>query len=501
MNKKLILNKNYILLAFITIVIFFWFYQISKLSPLAGDDWAFHNNVMSSGIIDSAFGMYRGWEGRLMTLFSIHYFIVNRSVWEIFNGLMYALIFLLGTAIVKPKKPLLYALSYLVVIFTIKDNLRMEVFTWTTGSIYYGLPLLISVIYFSIQYSVLQNIQIKKPWYYWLFALGSAFYLPLGMENIAIASIGLNLFMIISIWIKKQKIDAFQIAIFVSFVIAYIIWALSPGSSIRLSQMPEWQSLSLMGKITQTLPDVLYFTFFENKYLILFLSAALVFYNMQKGSGRFKWLYNVVLLLAIPMTFMQRLALLIPHVAFIQLLADGYSIVSLIFWFVYALVLILNIIQIDYQSANLSLSPILLVAVLSSASLLLSPVIGYRLMVYSVFYLMFLTLIIIDKVELNKIIRMAMYFMIILLILFNANKIYRKYQIVYQITQERIAIIADYRIYHDQYENGIWLPRYPIYSIHGGDIEVDNTYHMKAFKTYFGLPPDEKLIFYWKDSY
>ncbi len=501
MSKKTLFSLNNLILGVIALGVFFWFYQISKLSPLAGDDWAFHNNAMSDGIIGSALGMYQGWEGRLMTLFSVHFFMLNRSIWEIFNASMYVVIFLIGAFIIKPKNAILYALVFLVVIFTIKDNIRMEVFTWTTGSVYYGIPLLISVIYVGVQYWLLENSSAQKPWFLWIIAMASALYLPLGMENIAIGCLGLNVFMILMMWIKSKRIDLFQLALFVSFVIAYIIWGLSPGSSIRLSQMPEWQSLSLIEKVMQTLPNVLFFTFSQNKYLILILSTVLVVYNWQKGKGIIRWAYSPVLIIAIGMTFTQRIALLVPNLDFIQILADEYSYLSLGFWFIYALVLIANIVHIDLQNSKVTLTPMLFVAVLSSASLLMSPVIGYRLMVYSVFYLMFVIMFVINQIQINKIIFVLTAILSILLIVQNANILRNKYQTVHQITQERLAILADYKVYYEQYKDGIWLPRYPIYTIHGGDIEIEDAYHMKAFKTYFDLPQNETLIFYWKDSY
>ncbi|MDP3444381.1 MAG: hypothetical protein Q8T08_16105, partial [Ignavibacteria bacterium] len=81
------------------------------------------------------------------------------------------------------------------------------------------------------------------------------------------------------------------------------------------------------------------------------------------------------------------------------------------------------------------------------------------------------------------------------------NQLVKKYNLVERITQERLAILNDYMEYSDQYKDGIWLPRYPIFTIHGGDIEIEDTYHMVAFKAYFNLPDNEKITFYWKDSY
>ena len=87
------LKDNMIVLLF-GLFIFTWVYYISKSSTLAGDDWAFHNNTMKDGIIGSALGMYYGWEGRLMTLFSIHTLILHKTIWEIVNALIYVVIFL-----------------------------------------------------------------------------------------------------------------------------------------------------------------------------------------------------------------------------------------------------------------------------------------------------------------------------------------------------------------------------------------------------------------------
>ena len=41
----------------------------------------------------------------------------------------------------------------------------------------------------------------------------------------------------------------------------------------------------------------------------------------------------------------------------------------------------------------------------------------------------------------------------------------------------------------------------PPYSVHGGDIEEDDVYHQETFKAYYELDLNQKLIFYWKDSY
>lgn len=500
--KKLIFKtyENKILIVFAGIL-FVWFYTLSSKTPLAGDDWAFHNNAMSSGILDSAFGMYQGWEGRLMTLISIHTLIIHRNLWEILNALMYPIIFLLGAIVIRTKHKLIYAFVFLLLVFTIKDNIRMEVFTWITGSVYYGIPLLMSVVYFSINYDVFYMKKEKVPVIVWLLSLVCAFYLPLGMENIAIACLAFNLFLNLYHYFVNRKISYFYLSNLLVFAIAYLIWMNSPGSSIRLDQMPQWQELSLIGKIFQNLPQVLFFTFYQNKYLVLIMNITLMIYNWQKFDGIKKWGLIPFYLIAIGFVFSQRLLAILPGMGLIETMADGYSLLNVSYWFIYALILIFNVIVIDLSMHEARLTPLLLVAVFASVSLLMSPVIGYRLMVYSFFYLSLLTLMILDQLSWNVKFEIAVIIVSSLLIFSSGRAMLYKYTLVQSITQERNAILQDYAVYHDQYKDGIWLPRYPIFSIHGGDIENEDTFHMIAFKTYFMIPQTEKITFYWKESY
>ena len=130
-----------------------------------------------------------------------------------------------------------------------------------------------------------------------------------------------------------------------------------------------------------------------------------------------------------------------------------------------------------------------------------SPVIGFRLMIYPVYFLTIFLIIIVGEMDLKKWITIPLLSLLLVVTLYNINILRMKYNAVQSITLERMAILADYKIYSDQYETGIWLPRYPIYTIHGGDIEVGDVYHMNAFKIYFDIPQDEEIIFYWKEQY
>jgi len=147
------------------------------------------------------------------------------------------------------------------------------------------------------------------------------------------------------------------------------------------------------------------------------------------------------------------------------------------------------------------LSLILIIVVFTNASLLMSPVIGYRLMIYSIVFLTLLILMILNDLKLHKGLIVVGCLGLLSLSLVFSRTLYYKYSMVAQIQNERELILEDYAVYAEFYKDGIWLPRFPIYSIHAGDIEAEDQYHMKAFKVFHDIPLDEKITFYWKDVY
>lgn len=493
--------NEYGLITIFSILIFMWFYFISSKTTLAGDDWAFFNNTKNDGIFNAAIGMYFGWEGRLMTLFSIHTLIFNLSLWKIINSLIYVIIYVLIIFITKPKYKLLSSMLFVLLIFTIKDNIRMEVFSWITGSVYYGIPLMLSFIYFSINYIIYRSETIKYKGLFLIVSLFCAFYIPLGMENIGAATLIYTLFLNLIFYVKNKRISTIFILNLVVILISYFIWFLSPGSLIRLSNMPDWQKLSFVEKIIQTIPNVMYFTFYQNKYLILLLSITMSIYNFIKVKHFIKYFSLIFYTLSLIMIFSQRLISFFPNSNLVIMMSDGYSIINTLFWIFYALVLITNIIWIDIRRKEIRITPILLMALFSSAPLLMSPVIGYRLIIYTFFYLSFIIIIILNDLEIPKNLDKILFVGILILSIYFGNQLRYKYKLVESITSERIAIIIDYKAYSEFYKDGIWLPRYPIYTIHGGDIEIEDQYHMRAFKEYFDIPENETITFYWKESY
>jgi len=492
------LSRDRVIHIFAGLAIFTLFYLISHATPYAGDDWAFFNNTMNRGIFDSALGMFMGWEGRLLTLFGVHSIILHKSLWNVFNALMYVVLYVFSVKIVKPKFKMLHFILFITLLVTIKDNVRMEVFTWITGSVYYALPMVISVVYAWI---LLQTHQKKVTVLWGVLGAMCALYLPLGMENIAIATLLTTGIIGCIEYVKQRNVEKFVIVYLAFFAVGFFIWSLSPGSDIRLARMPDWQSLSAVEKVVKQLPGVLFLTFYQNKYVMLALSLALTVLVHQRINKPFKFGIMLIFLLALPILFSQSFAGFLPSSPWLDLLVDGYSVVNVIFWTVFAFTLVGVVIYFDYCDGSVYRTVYLLIAAFSSAALLMSPVLGYRLMIFTLVFLIILVLMLMQDIEFIKPLKLLLIGLLTMVTLNGLNSWYIKYSLVQQITRERLSIIQDYYQFFDLYKDGIWLPRYPIYSIHAGDIEPDDAYHMQAFKEFYNLPQSETIIFYWKESY
>ena len=481
-------------------IVFSIFMYIGLKTPLAGDDWAFANNANSMGVFESAMSMFYGWEGRLMTLFSIHFLIQYKILWVIINALLYSIMFFLIIRSFKIKNTLVLISIVLCVMFSIKDNIRMEVYSWITGSVYYGIPMFISFVYFYNLFNVLAKKQAGKLNY--IIGIITAFYLPLGMENISISILIVSIIIFVVIYIQEKKINKNLIVYMSSMIIGFIIWSMSPGSSIRLATMPEWTQLSLIGKVFRNLPSVLYFSFFENKEIIVLLSVFVSINLLRYRKSKLMYLSILINGLSIMIVASPSILARIPNLTILSDFADGYSLLNQVFWIIYTLNLgvVLYFLSFEYIKDK-RIFFAFLIGFFASAALFMSPVIGYRLMIYPVYYLMFVIVALADNLEYKKSVTIVISLVLILLTSSNVRTLFIKYQSVENITRERNLILEDYALYADQYESGIWLPRYPIYSIHGGDIEFEDTYHMKAFKEYFNIPQEEIITFYWKDKY
>ena len=87
--------------------------------------------------------------------------------------------------------------------------------------------------------------------------------------------------------------------------------------------------------------------------------------------------------------------------------------------------------------------------------------------------------------------------LIVLSFSFGSN-ILSKYILVSEVHNIRLEQIEYYKNNPDVKE--AWLIRYPIFTIHAGDIEKEDEYHMQVFKLFYGINDDVELIFYYPEN-
>ena len=182
---------------------------------------------------------------------------------------------------------------------------------------------------------------------------------------------------------------------------------------------------------------------------------------------------------------------------FLTQFIEPTSLFNTVFWPLF-IVAVFGFITIAFkESLRLKLYFFVLLAGVSNGVMMLSPIFGYRSSLYTVYYMIVMCLIIYSSLN-RRLLSKLFIIPLFVLCYLNLNQLWDKYNLVESVHNTRLGQIQYYK---DNPEiKDIWLIRYPIYSIHGGDIEVDDTYHMDVFKEYYGLNKDAVLNFYFPEE-
>ena len=131
--------------------------------------------------------------------------------------------------------------------------------------------------------------------------------------------------------------------------------------------------------------------------------------------------------------------------------------------------------------------------------MLYSPIFGARSSLYLVFYLIVVSIIVLEDSCMKKWTVLLMIVLSLFIIVDRTHEYISKYHLVGLRQNERMEIIRYYQTHPEEEE--AWIPRFPIYSIHGADIEEGDDYHFETFKEYFELPQDaDRIIFYFVED-
>lgn len=482
------------------VFVFAFFYYISSKVPLAGDDWGYALNGMKHNPFVLAFEFYFTWSGRFFS--ELYGFIVTpyKWFWNILNAGLFALIIYSILKIAGLKKSITASLLIIFLMFSVKDELRMETYTWLMGTTYL-IPLALSLFYFSI---VLKNIEKYSRIEKWMIPiLGIILFVSsFMMENATVVLVFANFLFLVYIFIRDRTIPITYLSFFLISLLGLILIRVSPGASSRLVRdHSAWINLSIFEQLRFNYTNFIRFTFIEHRYLVLVFSGLALLKLLENLIKERKYLvFTLIHSLFFIIAAFTSLTLTInsrfPNEIF-NLFIDVNSYFNLIFWPLFILV-VFHFIYISFKKEDqLKLFFFVLLAGISNGVMMLSPIFGYRSSLYTVYYLIVVCAIIYSSLN-QKIFSKLLIIPLIVLCFSTSKQLLYKYNLVQSVHNIRLSQI---QYYLDNPEvKDIWLIRYPIFTIHGGDIETDDLYHMEVFKEFYGLADDTTLNFYFPEE-
>lgn len=502
------MNSKYRKLSILGICIAFFllFAYITYLTPLAGDDWGYALNGLKGNPFVTAYEFYFSWSGRFFS--ELWGFLVapNKWLWNILNPALFTGIIFIIYKFIRPKRnPVAVLLLTIFLVLSVKDNVRMETYTWIMGTTYI-VPLFLFLLYMYLLKLIIFDD--NKNMFVYIGCCLINLYIPLCMENIAAGLMLANVLILIYLWFTNKKyIKRYSLFLILS-IIGFIVLRMSPGSTYRLqNDNSAWLAMNIFEQIGSNWNNFLTYTFLNNKYLICFLSLVLMIFtyvNRYKYGKRknLPYLFMFIFFLGFVQSIASMVYSKVP-LSFLQYLFDlnitGTAFVVTILFIAYIIAMIWVVCTMldDYKKWTCLF--IIFVGGTCNIAMLLSPIFGPRSCVYTIFLFITLTAFIYEEMMQDSNANRITAVILILLCLVWTKSYISKYRLVHSIQKERLAQIEYYKD-HPEVKTA-YIVRMPIMSIHSADIEEGDTYHQQVFKEYFELDPDLELIFYWKEQY
>lgn len=470
------------------VFIFLLFFYMSYKTPIGGDDWGYYLTSQNYNAIQGALMFYQTWSGRFFSEIWCFFMSSHKFIWNIVNSLLFVGLFICVYKLIDPKKDKpFYIVLIIGLMFTVENNLRMETYTWITGTIYV-VSLFLSLLYLL---SIDNYVKTKRKNIILYFNNIFLFIIGMMIENIAVSMLLIILVLVAYAFIKKDRYLLVCLLInLVSIGLSFAIMRMSPGSAVRLLQdHAEWSKLSFFTKIANQYPNFIKYTFINNDHLIITLSVIMIITVIL--SNKINKLYKAILIC------IDVLSVVAIVFASSNSIFSETSLFSYIYWpcYVIGAIVCLCFVINDLNNRNKAIV-LFLLAGFSTTSMLLSPIFGSRTEIYFIYYVIVLIGLFINEIN-TKYIKVVIAIVFLGMIINRTNIFVNKYRLVGIAQQERLQIIEYYKD-HPEVEEA-WIPRFPIDSIHGADIEEGDDYHFETFKEYYGLPqPKDKIIFYFE---
>ncbi len=493
-------NKYKIALLFISSFVFLLFAYITKLTPVAGDDWGYAILGRQHNPIIHAFKFYFHWSGRYFS--ELWGFVVapRKWLWNILNPIIFTVMYVSIINLIKPKKNILLVMFIvLALMLSVQNTLRIETYTWIMGSTYV-VPLMVMLLYLNVIKPV---ILYDKPLTKLKLALSIFLniYVTLCMENIAAVLVLANMLMLAYLYFNNKKLMKKFSFILAFSIIGLVVLRLSPGSNYRLYRdNQDWITMSLFAKIVYNWKLFINLTFIKNSFMLLGLGTTLTLLNLKVKNKKIKYILLFISLTTVGLSMLP-LIYNIKNIEILRIFFDiTYSRTALVFTSVFYLTLVVSIfvsiwLTLEKDEA-LEASLYVMLAGSANIVMMISPIFGDRSSLYTVYFIFIFSAFILSIIDINT---KAIYAIIVcsLLTIALCTKEYLfKYKAINKYQQIRNAEI-EYYVDH-YYEKEAWLIRMPLGYMHSADIDEGDDYHMGVFKAYYGLNPYIKLIFYNK---
>ena len=504
MMKKLNKDNAYLIFAFFVVILFAY---ITYLTPLAGDDWGYAVGGSGGNPFILAYNQYFSWSGRYFAELWNYAVAPNKMIWNVLNPLIFGAIYIMIYKIISPKiNRILINFVILFLMLYVKDQVRMETYSWIAGTTY-TIPLLFSLIYVYLCKKIMIDGDRKVPYYVILGFL--AFYIGLAMENIAASMLVINAAILLYAYV--YKIPKFKLLLFpvLSSVVSFLLLRLSPGANYRLhNSHSEWLRFNLFEQIQLNWVNFIKYTFVDNKYLIFALGIITITFAIKRY-GQYKSNKTVA-------TAICSISGLTIFLSMAELLYSwtGLSILRFcfdIYEFDYALI-ITSVVYLSFVISIIVLLFITLVgdesyegflyvviAGVSNLAMLFSPIFGSRSSIYTIYYIILLVCYLLAFIKLEKRYSFIVTICLLAMIFGKTREFIFKYRLVAGVERDRLDIIEYYKDHPESDE--YWFPAMPIYTIHSGNFDEDDENHRIYFLRYYGLDDTKEVKFdytyYW----
>lgn len=500
---KSLKKSEYWLIGAAMILFFVFFYRISSWMPVTGDDWGYALGGMYHNPIAMAVHNYQTWSGRFLSELWGFTIASHKGIWNFANAGLFTGIFFLLILISRDLKIRFFTVLFAAfLMISVPDGVRMQTYTWIMGTTY-----VIPLFLFLVHVSILRRWIFEEEEMWGIASMCVLnLLIPLFMENAAALVVGADFLVLIYLWFTNRRKLKKMIVVTIFGIVGLLLIRFSPGALSRMARdHAAFSALSLGEKISRNWSYFIFFTFMQDAWLSGIFSISMILY-LEKRGGKNRQIarpLQLIFVYGIIQSFGWQLIhwtdfglfyvlsdIQIPHSVLLNTLGYGLETAAM-----FAAVLYFE----EDHEMKWFLIFLYLCAMGADAVMLISPIFDARSSLYTLYLLMLFILVLVSRLSFPRLLSGVF---AVCLLFFGGQYVYgylKLYRTVSKVTAKRMEQIDYYRTF-PEIEEG-WFIAYPDQSIHSGNIDAEDTYHLDTFREYYHLNPNLKLNFYWLEDY